>query len=717
MNPIKERIRAQSRYPTRSCLSVDLSCERTNDENSPPVLRRYSDNKPKDVKPVRQPKKQILSSSNSCTDTYSEARPNQNSLEKSISLPIVAKPKTPLNLDAVVLPPVVFPLPKIPRLKNDSKWLTTSPIYVADSRVAGPFDFPSRKRHLFCFICGTEDDSIIKCSTSSCTVKFHEACARKYTGGGYTFNFMQRNKGIHCSRHHCAQCFADHNRVRCFNGDMISCSQCELSWHTDCIPGGCVPNSKKEIVCPRHISFSNPPHLHILHCADCQQKPADDEKLVKCNNCLRSLHFKCYKESSHFEVGDDSLELREKAICNWCNGFDFVRYGQYCMARLGATKWYPCKIVSNKDYPKEDIVPMSEADYFFVSEAKKMDIFEEWEEAQEEVIKDSPENSIPKPNQINPNYSNGELVRKIMKCKYSTQETRPSKDFQKNFDLCQCKPGAADRCGPSSNCINRALRVECPQECELVDGNCNNRALSSGKNCVKVAIKPSRSTARYFGAFSEEEIPAHGFVGEYVGEIITHAEKERRIERISKLNSIEAQYYIMDLDHNRAIDAHYYGNNMRYVNHSCEPNCAVQVITSDTDDHIVLVALRTIRKGEELSFDYNMYSITTGRSVPRCLCNAKNCTGILSAQRIAKSKKSSVSSVSVSSANSKARLIALPAATSKTFNREENSDDCSSRKRGRQDKKQDQETPDQSRKLRRPTNKQQRLKAIAENDS
>uniref|UniRef100_A0A915D5Z1 SET domain-containing protein n=1 Tax=Ditylenchus dipsaci TaxID=166011 RepID=A0A915D5Z1_9BILA len=52
----------------------------------------------------------------------------------------------------------------------------------------------------------------------------------------------------------------------------------------------------------------------------------------------------------------------------------------------------------------------------------------------------------------------------------------------------------------------------------------------------------------------------------------------------------------MDLDNHRAIDAHYYGNDMRYVNHSCEPNCTVQVVATDSDIHIVLVALRKSTK-------------------------------------------------------------------------------------------------------------------------
>uniref|UniRef100_A0A915DW71 Zinc finger PHD-type domain-containing protein n=1 Tax=Ditylenchus dipsaci TaxID=166011 RepID=A0A915DW71_9BILA len=230
----------------------------------------------------------------------------------------------------------VFALPKVVRTKSDSKWISTSPIFVADSRTSGPYDFPIRKRHLICFVCGETDDNLKKCSSPNCSTKFHEMCARLYTGGGYALDFMSRNKGIFCSRHHCTGCFADHNRTRAFNGPLINCSQCELSWHNKCIPGGCVLDKKSEIICPRHIAFQNPPHLHITHCADCQQKADTDEALVKCNNCLRSLHFKCFKEGAQLELEGDTQELRDSAICNWCKGFDFVRYGQYCMARLGS---------------------------------------------------------------------------------------------------------------------------------------------------------------------------------------------------------------------------------------------------------------------------------------------------------------------------------------------------------------------------------------------
>lgn len=54
-------------------------------------------------------------------------------------------------------------------------------------------------------------------------------------------------------------------------------------------------------------------------------------------------------------------------------------------------------------------------------------------------------------------------------------------------------------------------------------------------------------------------------MGEYVGEVIDNEQKQRRVDRIRALESNEAQFYIMDMDNSRSIDAHYFGNEMRYV--------------------------------------------------------------------------------------------------------------------------------------------------------
>lgn len=56
----------------------------------------------------------------------------------------------------------------------------------------------------------------------------------------------------------------------------------------------------------------------------------------------------------------------------------------------------------------------------------------------------------------------------------------------------------------------------------------------------------------------------------------------------------------------------------RYVNHSCNPNCGIKGRT-------ILVAMRSIKKGEEITFDYAM---TEERCFGwQCLCGSKNCRG------------------------------------------------------------------------------------------
>jgi SET domain-containing protein len=64
------------------------------------------------------------------------------------------------------------------------------------------------------------------------------------------------------------------------------------------------------------------------------------------------------------------------------------------------------------------------------------------------------------------------------------------------------------------------------------------------------------------------------------------------------------------------VDAEVGGNIARFINHACKPNCYTQVI----DDIIWVRAARNIRKGEELSYDYE----TGGGADIQCRCRP-NC--------------------------------------------------------------------------------------------
>jgi uncharacterized protein len=109
-------------------------------------------------------------------------------------------------------------------------------------------------------------------------------------------------------------------------------------------------------------------------------------------------------------------------------------------------------------------------------------------------------------------------------------------------------------------------------------------------------IQRRRSKIAGWGVYATRPINKNTRIVTYDGEKITHKESRRR----------EAKY----LD--RVIDAHVGGNVARYINHSCKPNCYSWV----KDGVIWIRAARNIRKGEELSYDYN----TTGNAEIPCRC-------------------------------------------------------------------------------------------------
>lgn len=64
-------------------------------------------------------------------------------------------------------------------------------------------------------------------------------------------------------------------------------------------------------------------------------------------------------------------------------------------------------------------------------------------------------------------------------------------------------------------------------------------------------------------------------------------------------------------------------NTARYINHSCEPNCEVEI----TRGHIWIKALRNIKPGEELVYNYS-YDLEEAKDYP-CACGAKKCPGVI----------------------------------------------------------------------------------------
>jgi SET domain-containing protein len=116
---------------------------------------------------------------------------------------------------------------------------------------------------------------------------------------------------------------------------------------------------------------------------------------------------------------------------------------------------------------------------------------------------------------------------------------------------------------------------------------------------------------------------------EYTGELISLEESERRYPSTPDAAEEAEHTYLLMLDDERVIDANAGGNDSRFINHCCTPNCEPMVF----GDAMWIVAVRDIVPGEELGYDYAIelderHTSTRKKRFP-CTCGAAACRGSL----------------------------------------------------------------------------------------
>ena len=128
------------------------------------------------------------------------------------------------------------------------------------------------------------------------------------------------------------------------------------------------------------------------------------------------------------------------------------------------------------------------------------------------------------------------------------------------------------------------------------------------------------------GVFATGALKKGERIIEYLGERISHKEADRRY---ADEHEWSPHTFLFLVDDKTCIDATHGGNTARWINHSCAPNCEIE----DEDRRIFIHALRTIRRGEELMYDYNL--VLDERHTPAakkahpCFCGSKKCRGTL----------------------------------------------------------------------------------------
>ena len=92
------------------------------------------------------------------------------------------------------------------------------------------------------------------------------------------------------------------------------------------------------------------------------------------------------------------------------------------------------------------------------------------------------------------------------------------------------------------------------------------------------------------GLFTNLSIEKGGFVIEYTGRVLTRREADTKGGK-----------YLFETSQNRFVDGAVRSNTARYINHSCRPNCEIEI----EKGRIYIFALRKINVGEELTYDYD----------------------------------------------------------------------------------------------------------------
>lgn len=133
------------------------------------------------------------------------------------------------------------------------------------------------------------------------------------------------------------------------------------------------------------------------------------------------------------------------------------------------------------------------------------------------------------------------------------------------------------------------------------------------------------------GVFARRKIPPGEQIIEYRGERI---EWDEAVRRADTAGGPVNHTFFFSLADGRVIDGGSSGNDARFINHSCEPNCEAM---EHPDGRVYIYSLREIERGEELSYNYAL--IYDGRHTPAikraftCSCGYPTCSGSMLAPK------------------------------------------------------------------------------------
>ncbi|XP_062842786.1 histone-lysine N-methyltransferase, H3 lysine-36 specific isoform X2 [Trichomycterus rosablanca] len=489
-----------------------------------------------------------------------------------------------------------------------------------------------------CFVCKVSGKDVRRCMVPICGNFYHMECITKYSPT------VLQQKGFRCSLHACLSCFITNPaNPNVSKGRLTRCVRCPVAYHANdyCMAAGSVTLANNSFLCPNHFTprkgCKNHEHINVSWCFVC----SEGGSLLCCESCPASFHRECL-----------NIEMpKESWYCNDCRAGKKPLCKDILWVKVGRFRWWPAEVTQPKNVPEnisrmrhevgefpvhffgsKDYVWTYQARCFPYMEADAQNI-EKMGKGTDAVYKKALSEAAERFRELQAEKE----MRQLQEDRKNDKKPPPYKHIKVNrpvgkvqiitADLseiprCNCKVTDESPCGVDSECINRMLMYEChPQVCAAGE-KCQNQSFIKRQY---TPVEIFRTLTRGWGLRGITDIKKGAFVSEYVGEVIDEEECRARI-RHAQNNDI-SNFYMLTLDKDRVIDAGPKGNEARFMNHCCQPNCETQKWTVNGDTRVGLFALIDIPAGVELTFNYNLECVGSGKTV--CKCGAPNCSGFL----------------------------------------------------------------------------------------
>jgi len=179
--------------------------------------------------------------------------------------------------------------------------------------------------------------------------------------------------------------------------------------------------------------------------------------------------------------------------------------------------------------------------------------------------------------------------------------------------------------------------MACPKFLIPIPPSMKTGSIPSNELISEDHYKVRHSSIHGNGVFVTRKILAGARIIEYQGKRISEKQSEKRFGQDP---DNPHHTFFFSLESGKLIDGGDEGNDARWINHSCEPNCEAQ----EEKGRVFIHALRDIKRGEELNYDYGLVideKMTKAlKKAYACHCGHPTCRGtMLAVKKKSKAKK------------------------------------------------------------------------------